>query len=205
MHLFEITGNEADPAYQELQISNSDRHYDFLRSIVVASLSTGRPFLSQAVIKALNFHAIACLHINAGEYRPCEVEVGIHKPPAVYRVQSLMDDMVNTVNRAWVDADPVFLASYVLWRINHIHPFINGNGRTARASCYFVLCLKSKALLPGAPILPELLRRDRADYVKALQEVDASVAAGKLDITPLHALVTKLLEEQLATAGFPAT
>ena len=53
-----------------------------------------------------------------------------------------MDDFVNTVNRAWEKADELTLGAYVLWRLNHIHPFINGNGRTARAASYFVICLK---------------------------------------------------------------
>jgi hypothetical protein len=36
----------------------------FCASIVQASLDIGKPFLSQHVIKALNFHAISCLHVN---------------------------------------------------------------------------------------------------------------------------------------------
>ncbi|MEX1365172.1 MAG: Fic family protein [Nannocystaceae bacterium] len=26
---------------------------------------------------------------------------------------------------------------YTLWRLNWIHPFVEGNGRTARAACYY--------------------------------------------------------------------
>jgi hypothetical protein len=32
---------------------------------------------------------------------------------------------------------PTELAAYGLWRLNWIHPFVEGNGRTARAVCYF--------------------------------------------------------------------
>lgn len=52
MILFEITGTEADPVYQDLEIANGNRQYDFLRSVVDASLRTGRPFLSQTILKA---------------------------------------------------------------------------------------------------------------------------------------------------------
>ena len=90
----------------------------------------------------INYHAIACLHTNAGEYRPCSVKVGGYAPPEHYRVNTLMDDFVNVVNHRWDKADPIWLTAYVLWRLNNIHPFINGNGRTARAACYFVLCVK---------------------------------------------------------------
>jgi hypothetical protein len=65
------------------------------------------------------------------------------------------------------------LAWMALWRLNYI-PFINGNGRTARAASYFVLCCKAGGWLPGNPILPELLRQNRPAYVAALQKADAS-------------------------------
>ena len=111
---------------------------------------------------------------------------------------ALMDDYVNTVNRRWEVTDTVALATFVLWRLNHIHPFINGNGRTARAACYFVLCVKSGGWLRGNTILPELLRQHHAEYVAALKKADASLREGKLDLSELHALVSRLLETQLA-------
>lgn len=198
MILFELTRNEQHPAYQRLEIENGIRHYDFLRSMVVASIEMERPFLSQQVIKALNFHAIACLHTHAGEYRPCPVKVGEYNPPQHFQVIPLMDDFVNLVNRGWEKADPVVLATYVLWRLNHIHPFINGNGRTARAAAYFVLCVAAGTWLPGETILPELLRQSRAEYVEALKQADASfVQNGEPDLMSLHAIVERLLNQQL--------
>jgi fido (protein-threonine AMPylation protein) len=198
--IFELTGSEAHPAYQELEIANGIRQYDFLGSIVTASLSLGRPFLSQQLLKALNFQAIACLHTNAGEFRPCEVQVGDYLPPAHYRVQAQMDDFINMVNRRWEETDPVVLAAYVLWRLNHIHPFINGNGRTARAACYLVLCIKAEGLLRGQPILPELLKNNREEYVAALKHADMTTKNGSTDLSALHKLISKLLDVQLSDA-----
>lgn len=197
MILFEITQSEDHPAYQALAVANGSRQYDFLNSIVGAALAVNRPFLSGQIIKALNFQAIACLHTSAGEYRPWLVEVGNHTPPEHYRVDALMEDFINMVNRAWETADPVALATFVLWRLNHIHPFINGNGRTARAACYFVLCLKNGGWLPGKVILPELIKRERDAYVAALQKADKSIATGNLDLSELHNLVSGLLKEQI--------
>jgi Fic family protein len=199
--IFEITNSENHPVYQSLEISNGNRQYDFLRSIVVASLQVGRPFLSQTILKALNYHAITCLHSHAGEYRPWFVEVGDYKPPPHYRVQALMDDFVNTVNRKWEVTDPVVLATYVLWRINNIHPFINGNGRTARAASYFTLCVSTGGWLPGSVILPELLRQNRNEYVAALKAADTSFREqGEVNLEDLHGLVTRLLEQQIRSA-----
>lgn len=217
MILHEITGTENHSVYQALEAANGSRQYDFLASIVQVSLAIGKQFLSSAVIKALNFHAITCLHTNAGEYRPCRVEIRNgekvkYVPPEHFRVGALMDDFVNTVNRDWEQTDPVVLAAYVLWRVNWIHPFINGNGRTARAACYFVLCLKVGAWLPGVTLLPELLRVERDRYVLALEEADASHAAGHLTLDALIKLISELVERQIngveidqPAAGQPAS
>ena len=206
MILFEITQNEQHPAYQDLEIANGNRQYDFIRSLVIAAFATDRKFLSQTIIKALNFHAIACLHTNAGEFRPCPVQVGDYVPPAHYRAQALMDDFVNQVNVNITNADPVVLAAYVLWRINNIHPFINGNGRTARAASYFILCLANGGWLRGDPILPELMKRERPRYVIALKLADQAFATtGAPDLGPLHALIVELLTEQMRSAGIDPT
>lgn len=204
MILHEICGSETHPAYQALAVSNGNRQYDFLGSIITASLAVDRPFLSSAILKALNYHAIACLHVNAGEYRPCPIKVDEYYPPEHYLVQALMDDFVNSVNRNWDRADPLALASLVLWKLNYIHPFINGNGRTARAAAYFVLCVKIGALLPGVPILPVLIHQNRDRYVEALKALDESYNTGALDITPLVKLLEELLQQQLASAEVPA-
>ncbi len=198
MILHELTGTEDHPVYRKLEAANLERQYDFLRSIVTAALRIGRPVLSTQVIKSLNYHAITCLHSNAGEFRPCRVRVGEYEPPAHYRVRALMDDFVNEVNRNWESLDPVVMCAYVLWKLNHIHPFINGNGRTARVASYFVLCLKSGAWLPGTVLLPALIKANRPEYIEALRAADQSLAAGNLDISVLHELLTRLLNEQLA-------
>lgn len=207
MIVYEIVGNETHPAYQALAIANLDRQYDFLRSIVGASLTLNRPMLSIEVIKALNYHAISCLHTNAGEFRPCEVFLPSGLPlPAPHRVPALMAMFVDEVNRGWGESgfDPVGAAAFVLWRLNVIHPFINGNGRTARVACYFVICLALGGWLPGTTLLPELIRQNRPVYVAALQAADASVAAGNPpDLRPLHALLGFLLNQQLASAASP--
>ena len=204
MILYELTGRSEDhPAYQSMAVANGGRQYDFLRSVVEAALAIQGPFLSQTVLKAINYHAIACLHPYAGEYRPCPVTVGNYKPPEHYRVGALMDDFVNRANRYWDKCDPVTLSAYVLWRLNHIHPFINGNGRTARAACYFVLCLKAnKAWLPGTIIIPELLRKpeNRANYVQALREADKAEKKGITDVSLLVGLLNALLKQQLSSS-----
>jgi hypothetical protein len=207
---FELGGFGGTPSFSDFyspsNYSDSGLHSaslsDFAPFNLLSNLgnSSGRPFLSQHLIKAFNFQAITCLHTNPGDYRPCQVWVGDYEPPAHYRVSALMDDFVNVVNRGWESTDGVVLASYVLWRMNNIHPFINGNGRTARAASYFVLCVKSGGWLKGAPILPELIRQNRPEYVQALKKADVGFLAGDPDyLNDLHAVISKLIDEQLAS------
>ncbi len=205
MILFDLDRSESEASYKALQVSNLDRQYDFLRSVVDASLATGRTYLSQTVIKAFNYHAIVCLHSFAGEFRQCEVTVGNHTPPYWIHVQAEMDDFVNQINIQMRSADPVLLATYALWRLNYIHPFINGNGRTARLVAYYILCLRFGGVLPGSVSLPELLRRQRGEkddpYVASLRAVDESYKSGTLQLAPLHNLIQSLIDEQLKSAS----
>lgn len=199
MILFELALDEAHPVYQDMAIANGNRQYDFLKSIVLAAVAIDKPFISHQIIRALNFHAITCLHTSAGEYRPCAVQVGSHNPPDFYRVPDLMDDLINTLNVNIRTMDPVVMAAAVLWKLNYIHPFINGNGRTARATAYYVLCVRFGGWLPGTHILPELITQNRAEYVSALQVADASLKSGTVDLKPLHDLLTRLLNQQLSS------
>lgn len=199
MILFELAGEtESDPHYLQLESGNYHRQLNFLDSLIRAALGLQQLHLSQTVIKALNYHAIGCLHAHAGEYRPCEVVFGApprqRKGPAFHRVGSLMDDFVNQVNRKWEGATPTQLAAYVLWRLNSIHPFINGNGRTARAACYFVLSLKHNSVLPGHVVLPARLKINKPPYLDALRAADGG------DLAPLEQLIAHLLMAQFANA-----
>ncbi len=43
-----------------------------------------------------------------------------------------MDEFISVIHENWdIMTDPTTLAAYTLWRINWIHPFIEGNGRTS--------------------------------------------------------------------------
>lgn len=206
MILFDLLQTELSAPYQKLQVSNLNRQYDFLQSIVEASIEMKRPFLSQAVIRAFNYHAIVCLHSDAGIFRRTEVTLGsapdAHRPPMSIYVQGMMDDMVNQINYHLTTMDPIELAAWALWKLNWIHPFVNGNGRTARLVAYYLICVTSGGMIKGEPTLPELLRQHRNEpddpYVAALRAADASMKAGALDISALRDLIIKYLEEQTA-------
>ena len=92
------------------------------------------------------------------------------------------------------------LCAYVMWRLNWIHPFTDGNGRTSRAISYFVLCSKIGYSLPGHVTLPEQIAINKSPYYAALEVADLRWADGLLELTALEALLDKCLARQLLSA-----
>ena len=108
-----------------------------------------------------------------------------------------MDRFISTVQEKWYVWTAAELAAYGLWRLNWVHPFIEGNGRTARAACYFLLCVRSGSILPGSKILPERIRENREEYEAALIAADRAWDAGNLDFRRMENYLAVLLMEQL--------
>ena len=90
------------------------------------------------------------------------------------------------------------LPAYALWRLNWIHPVVEGNGRTARAACYYLLCLKQGQLLPGKKIVAERIREDRKLCYAALQAADIAGEQGHFDVPQLADYLSGLLRQQLS-------
>ena len=112
-----------------------------------------------------------------------------------------MDRFFSVVHENWEILDhPTMIPAYALWRLNWIHPFVEGNGRTARAACYYLLCLKQGKLLHGNKIVPERIREHREPYYDALQAADRAWEQGHFDVSALADYLGGLLREQLAEA-----
>jgi Fic family protein len=114
-----------------------------------------------------------------------------------------MDRFISNVHENWYIWEPAELAAYGLWRLNWIHPFVEGNGRTARAACYYLLCVRSGALLPGRKILPERIRENRDGYEKALEAADLAWDEGNLDFTVMEDYLAALIQAQLDDEEMP--
>jgi Fic family protein len=85
--------------------------------------------------------------------------------------------------------------------MNWIHPFADGNGRTARAVSYVVLSIKLDSLLPGTPTIPEQIASNKDPYYKALEDADKAWASKKIDVSALEGLVGDMLARQLLNAA----
>ena len=65
-----------------------------------------------------------------------------------------------------------------------------------------VLCLAAGGWLPGNPILPVLIERNHEEYCAALNKGHETFRkTGVQDLSDLHAMIARLLDEQLASAA----
>jgi Fic family protein len=85
--------------------------------------------------------------------------------------------------------------------MNWIHPFADGNGRTARAVSYVVLSIKLDSLLPGTPTIPEQIAANKDPYYKALEDADKAWTLQKIDVSALEGLLGDMLAQQLLNAA----
>jgi Fic family protein len=115
--------------------------------------------------------ALDGLHPLAGTFRntPVKIQGSGHQPPEAAFVPDYVQSMCEYVNDNWATKTAVHLAAYVLWKMNWIHPFADGNGRTARAISYVVLSVKLDSLLPGSPTIPDQIATNKQPYYKALE------------------------------------
>lgn len=98
---------------------------------------------------------------------------------------------------SWHTATPIHLASYVMWRLNWIHPFPDGNGRTSRAGSYLVMCAKLGYLIPGHTTIPHRIAADKRTYYRALEAADNADQEGRIDVSAMESVLETFLEAQL--------
>lgn len=147
--------------------------------VQIAQLETAR--ISEHTI--LDLHS-TILHgiddANAGRYRSIAVRISGSKVvlPNPAKVPTLMAEFVQEIGNR-LDWHPVALAAEAHYQLVTIHPFIDGNGRTARLLMNLIL------LQNGYP--PALIRkRDRVPYLNSLEK--AQLGGSQDDY---HAIIAK--------------
>ena len=192
-----VTEHQDPNLYDAILEKNLIRQYDLLANFIEIGIVQGPHAIDKYMLWALNHVAVAGISQFGGRFREEPIYVGNHIPPHFKDVPELMDRFVSFIHENWGNLSPAQMAGYGLWRLNWIHPFIEGNGRTARAVCYYLLCVKSETLLPGKKIVPERIRETRGPYIQALRDVDRVWAQGNLELGPMENYLAGLLEAQL--------
>jgi len=159
---------------------------------------------NERAIRELHRTGTLFLLDKPGEYRDgqvfvCKDGTTVYTPPAAEDVQQHMDAFVTSLSQKWTAFSAVDIAAFCLWRLNWVHPFKNGNGRTARGFAYACLCLKLGFIPGGSPTILDLIMQNKPEFEAALAHADQSVDDnGDGDISPLSEFVTRLLIEQLS-------
>jgi Fic family protein len=198
-----VLEKEDQELYDRIQEQNLLRQYDLMTNCIEIGLKKGPTAFDKYLLWALNHVAVANISQMGGRFREEPIYVGDHKPPHFNDVNDWMDRFITTVHENWYIWTPTELAAYGLWRLNWIHPFIEGNGRTARAACYYLLCVRSGTLLGGRKILPERIKEDRDGYEAALKAADVAWESGHLDFSVMEDYLAALVQAQLQDEGLP--
>ena len=189
--------------YERVQERNLARQYDLLINCVEIGIIQGVRAFDKYLLWALNSAAVSNISQFGGRFREEPVYLKDHRPPHFEKVPNLMDQFITTVHENWYTWSATEIASYVLWRMNWIHPFIEGNGRTARAACYYIICAKLGGLPGGKVIVPERIRLERQPYYEALSEADGAWEIGDLLFPKMEAYLARLLDEQVMDIPVP--
>ncbi|GJM07256.1 MAG: cell division protein Fic [marine bacterium B5-7] len=173
-------------AGQKLTVVNSDDAQEVLNyrkafDLVSRYVVDGKP-ITESLIREVHRQLVLNVRGNAaapGEYRKLQnyvVNAGtkevIYTPPPAYEVPMMMQSLVDWIRDSDVDVEkhPVLVAGIAQFQLVHIHPFLDGNGRTARLLS--TLCLyRSGYDFKKLFTISQYYDQNRSDYYKAIQSV----------------------------------
>ena len=108
---------------------------------------------------------------NAGVYRNHQVFITgtEYLPPIPEDVPQQMSELIEELNVKKDSLHPVVLAAFAHRRLVDIHPFTDGNGRTARLLMNMILLNKGYQIIS----IPPILRHEYISALKASQREDS--------------------------------
>lgn len=146
--------------------------------LVSEYLNSGDP-ITEGLIREIHRRLVEGVRGGAaapGEYRRVQNYVVnsisgeiIYTPPPAHEVPTLMRDLVAWLGRE-KETHPVLVSGIAQYQLVHIHPFLDGNGRTSRLLS--TLCLyRSGYDFKRLFTISEYYDRDRAAFYQALRSV----------------------------------
>ncbi len=194
-----VVGRERDVQ----EVINYRRVLDYLDSL------KGEENFSYTKELILEIHKLVTQRLvpddRSGQYRQVQVvlknsvtgEVGF-RPPAFSEIPLLVEDFLGWLTSEFGRGEhPVIRAGVTHYVLAAVHPFVEGNGRTARAFAMLVLAMEGYDI-KSFFALEEYFDQHAEDYFGSLMAV--SNQAGKLedrDLTPWLETFTKALSVEL--------
>lgn len=172
----------------QAEAKNLSQALDFMKDLV------GKRDRPITISDVRQIHTLILSDIDeqyAGRYRESQVKISgsDYEPPAAHIVSQQMDDLGRyvvdvTEPGAQIRNFPIVCAAAAHAWLAQIHPFVDGNGRTARI-------LMNLILMRVGYTICIITREDRIRYYDALEESQGS------DLTPLIQLMYENVEESL--------
>ena|ERR1700730_1139675 len=128
---FAVSKEEQVLDLARLEIDNGFRQVDLGIDVIRTFLEPDRPFaLRPSLIQQLQKVAVEGIVPYPGEWRtgPAKITKSNHIPPDAHLVGYLVQEMCDYVNDNLHEKTAFHLSAYVMWRLNWIHPFPDGNG-----------------------------------------------------------------------------
>ena len=164
--------NQSPRNKSEQMIVNNFRTIQFIREIIQERLSPERLTEIQKLMteKTLDNPEDEGRFRDNDEVKVIDATDGeiMHQPPDVSSLNILVRELCDFFNREdeEVFIHPIIKASIIHFMIGFIHPFVDGNGRTARALFYWYLLKKGYWLTEYLSISSVILKT-RTQYAKA--------------------------------------
>jgi len=168
---------------QDVPEANADDRRELLNyvdafELVSGYLDSGAP-VTEGLVRQIHAKLVEGVRGGSaapGEYRRTQnyvvnsrTQEVIYTPPPVHDVPILMCELVDWLN-ADTDIHPVLVAGTAQFQLVHIHPFLDGNGRTSRllsTLCLYRAGYDFKKLFT----ISEYYDRERSEFYAAIQSV----------------------------------
>jgi Fic family protein len=160
--------------------------------VLMLKLAKNKTIVTTEVIRDIH-HAVVGNDVDfGGKWRKQAVYIrnSRHVPPNHLKIPYLMDEMIDAYLKSIATEHPIAVAAKLHLNFVGIHPFVDGNGRTAR------LLGNLELIRSGfAPIL--LDREDRREYFSILERCHTAGEPGKGDPKEFIAFIEKFEENAL--------
>lgn len=153
------------PLKDHLEVKGYDEAYKYIKSIYKKSAHA-----SEELIKEI--HRLIFRHFDNGLLKEYDHGIGFYRkipvyisgsefvPPNYIKVPELMNILTDFLSK--IKNKPIIKSAIAHYGLAYIHPFVDGNGRTARLLMNFIL------FSAGYPIVIVKNKR-RPDYLKSLE------------------------------------
>lgn len=154
-------------------------------NLILSDIKTGRvPALTSGMVKRLNQIVLDKLKLDEevmpGEIRGHAVGVGRYQAPPALDCEYLLDRLCEWLNSEAFNPQPETVIAYAILKavlahlyLAWIHPFGDGNGRTARL-VEFQILIASGVPAPAAHLLSNHYNQTRTEYYRQLDQASRS-------------------------------